>query len=294
MFSGCSSLTSIDLTFLNLNGNNYLASMFFNCSKLETIKLNANLYFKNIDDNGVAILTNADLDHPWEFVHLLGNFGLFTNCNFLKNIDLFNSNTSYNYSNELINDLTDLEGCLFNKFDKNIKKCSKYMGFHYCGECKNINKDEYCLKEIEGNDYTFYNLFEQFNLLYNERNCFWSDNYNNFYNYTFVKNTGNGISFYQKNFFEKKCYISRLKECYYLCKDYIQITDSLFYQQCKECDEKDYTLDLYSDQKSLCIPKDKSGSSFIKDQTKWYIEDFEGIENLTIINKNLTIDYESL
>ena len=45
MFSGCSSLTSIDLTFLNLNGNNYLASMFFNCSKLETIKLNANLYY---------------------------------------------------------------------------------------------------------------------------------------------------------------------------------------------------------------------------------------------------------
>ena len=84
------------------------------------------------------------------------------------------------------------------------------------------------------------------------------------------------------------------KRCYYLCKNCLKVTDSLFYQQCKECNEIDYTLDLYSYQKSYCIPKDKSNSTLIKYQTKWYIEDFEGIENLTMINRDMAIDYESL
>ena len=336
MFSGCSSLSSIDLSFLNLKGIINIDYMFLNCSKLETIKLNANLIIYK-DENGPIRVKIHDDDAPWEFIYKIGHCCIFKNCNSLKNIDLFYSNTDYIY--KFLKDLSDLEGCLFNIFDNKIKKCSKYMGFYYCGECKNINTDEYCIKEIEGNNYTFYYLYEQFNLLYNERNCFWSDNYDNFGNYYFVKNSGIGISYYIKNTFKncdiscmecenknnqcKKCNINYyeifghkngtcfknpletygliqiggeilFKSCYYLCKNCFKVTDSLFYQQCKECNEIDYTLDLYSYQKSYCIPKDKSDSTHIKYQTKWYIEDFEGIERLTMINRNMDIDYESL
>ena len=54
------------------------------------------------------------------------------------------------------------------------------------------------------------------------------------------------------------------KKCYYLCKYCIQITNSFLYQQCTECDEIDYTLGLFSYQKSLCTPKDKSNSFLSK------------------------------
>lgn len=70
--------------------------------------------------------------------------------------------------------------------------------------------------------------------------------------------------------------------------------ESFFYQKCKECDEIDYTLDLFFYQKSFCIPKDKSNSSFIKEQSKRYIEDFEGIDEFERKNENILIDYERI
>jgi len=61
-----------------------------------------------------------------------------------------------------------------------------------------------------------------------------------------------------------------------------------------KCDEIDYTLYEYSLNKSYCIPKDKSGSYLTKLQTKWYIKNFKGIENLTIENENIISDYQRL
>ena len=58
--------------------------------------------------------------------------------------------------------------------------------------------------------------------------------------------------------------------------------------------ERHYILDIFSYQKSFCIPKDKSDSYQIKYQTKWYIKNFTGIENLIIENKNLKLDYQRL
>jgi hypothetical protein len=82
--------------------------------------------------------------------------------------------------------------------------------------------------------------------------------------------------------------------CYHLCENCNQISQSFLYQQCSKCDEIDYTLDEYSLNKSYCIPKDKSDSYLIKHQTKWYIKNFTGIENLIIENKDLKIDYQLL
>ena len=517
MFLGCASLTSVDLTFLFFQGEVNFDYMFLNCSKMEEIKLRGNLDFTD-DDEKLII----NIKYPWEMSSFkVGVKDIFKNCYSLKNVDLFYFNINNNYTYELIKDLNNLEGCLFNIFNNEIKKCSKYMGFYYCGECKNINTDEYCIKEIEGINYTFYYLFGHFDLIYNERNCYWSANYESFDKYTFVNNSGSGYSYYvnycenfceicskdyqsctkcKNNFYpintdfndyisgqkesykcyeigkmnnfyfdeeifqfkkcEEKCsecsfgvdmcslcnysggyykiedqeyncsklppsenykldiesktwlkcnnrckkcsiqskseldhqctscydnyypyqidynnYLNKaitgfncylktevkekslnyylnsdglfekcdisclecenennqckkcninyyeifgnkngtcfhdplenyglietegeilLKKCYYLCRYCTQITESFFYQQCKGCDEINYTLDLFSYQKSFCIPKDKSNSPFIKYQAKWYIENFEGMENLEIINKNKIIDYELL
>ena len=74
------------------------------------------------------------------------------------------------------------------------------------------------------------------------------------------------------------------KQCFYLCKYCNFITISLLYQQCTKCDEIDYTLDLFSLNQSLCIPKDKSNSSFVEEKTKWFIANFTDISNLEIKN----------
>jgi hypothetical protein len=80
------------------------------------------------------------------------------------------------------------------------------------------------------------------------------------------------------------------KRCFKLCKYCSQVTESLFFQQCTDCIDN-YTLDLFSFQQSLCIPKDNSNSYFIKKKTKWYILNFEGIKRLEISN-NTKKDYE--
>lgn len=161
MFSECSSLTSIDLTFLKLKSVIDINYMFLNCKKLETIKLNVNLRNTVLDKNGFPILFHIK-EKPWAYESKPSSIeDIFKECNSLKYIDLFYSDyDNYKYNYELFRDLNDLEGCLFNAFDININKCSKYMGFYYCGECKNINADEYCIKEIKGNNYTFYYLYE--------------------------------------------------------------------------------------------------------------------------------------
>ena len=81
--------------------------------------------------------------------------------------------------------------------------------------------------------------------------------------------------------------------CFRFCKYCTKFTKSILYQQCSECDEIDYTLDTFSYNQSLCIPKDKSNSYFIKKKTKWYIDN-DNFEDLKMPNEDLIIDYERL
>ena len=66
---------------------------------------------------------------------------MFQNCRSLKEINLLSININYN--NELFNNNSYLEGCIFNEYNPDIKKFSKYIGFYQCGNCNNNNKDEY-------------------------------------------------------------------------------------------------------------------------------------------------------
>ena len=512
MFKNCYSLTSIDLSNFYFNGVIDLSNMFLNCTNLKYVKLNGNLDWNKkqitilYKTTGINVIIKTTVDN------------IFQNCS-IEELNLLNININYN--NELTQNINNIEGCLFNEYKSDMKQCQKYMGFYYCGECNNINTNEYCSKNIQGKNYNFYYFNGQSELSYEKRQCFWSNNNSNFKEYEFFNNIEDNINYYKylydniceifskdklgctkckSNFYPididynnyinkindsflcyeksmmnnyyldlvnsqfkkcaekckeceygvdlcsicndgyykiedqefncsklppaenyaldllanqwrkcdercrrcykqtrskidhqcllcndnyypyktdydnyknpnlnltgfncytlsevkndninyylsseslfEKCDISCLecesennfctscnlhyyyilgfkngtcfkeplkgygliniqgefffKKCFHLCTFCNQITQSFFYQQCKECDEEKYTLDLFSYQESFCIPKDKSNSTFITEQTKWYIENFEGIEQLNIGNENINIDLEKL
>ena len=428
MFFNCVSLTSIDLSDMTFYGINNITNIFSNCSNIQSIKLKGE-YFES-DYNGLLV-------------------EIFPIDNNIRELNLFGLNMNLNYIN--LNNLNSLEECLYFKYYSNIKKCSKYIGFHYCGNCINLNIENYCTKIIDGEEFNFYYLEHQLNIPIEERECYWSNNFTNFLSYKFISdnksyytynyefcekylnethcikcNNNNGFykieneDYYcsdkppaenyvldieekewrQCNERCQKCYIQSKSEidhqciscnkyyypfkidydnyrnnkitgfncfsfaevyskysnyflninnkfekcdiscercetkneclncspnyyyiygnengtcfheplakygltkindnlyfipCFKSCKYCNKVSQSLLNQQCTECDEIDYTLDIYSYNKYLCIPKDNSNLPSIKEKTKWYIDgDFN---ELNIANKGLTIDYEKL
>ena len=116
-------------------------------------------------------------------------------------------------------------------------------------------------------------------------------------NYYYIYGHENGTCYKEPLPYYGLIYINNnlfFKNCFNLCKYCYKITKSFLFQQCRQCDEIDYTLDIYSLNESFCIPKDKSKSYFIKDKTKWYINENNDFEELIINDKNLIIDYEKL
>ena len=186
MFSDCNSLTSIDLSGIPFNGINNITYIFSNCNNLESINLKGSL--------------NLDFDQ-------VNN--IFSEINSLKILNLFDMNMNLSFID--LSNLNDLEECLYFEQYSNTKKCKKYMGFHYCGECINDNKEYYCSKIIEGEFYDFYYLEDQKNIIVNNRECYWSKNFSNFLIYKFKKNGENEISYYSYN--DEICvkYISQMK-----------------------------------------------------------------------------------
>jgi len=531
-FHNCSKLKTIDLMNISFLKAKNISFMFANCSDLLEIKFDFNEQAKNINNmNGTfancTSINSIDISH----IHINNNAildNLFFNCFSLKEINLFNidttkSNSTFNFIN---NDY--LEKCLYYNLDhihlnksSVFKACSKSIFLHKCGSCINTdNLDEYCTIIVNNKNLNFYYFKSELNLSITEKQCLWTNNYENFGNYAFINNsiinsysyfeiycnyyceicsdneygclkcknhfypenteyikyTNNEISYFycyekmkMKNYFfddekqqfikcsekcneclkgvdicnecnEEKSYypveniknecwkeppaknycfdsdvnqwrkcnercsqclkqvkseidhqclecsnnyypylidyqnfrnlnltgfncwlISEVKlknknyflnnlnqfeqcdiscaecetkkdnclecqinyyyikdhkngtcfsnplrkyalvnindenvflSCFHLCESCNQISQSFLYQQCSKCDEIDYTLDEYSLNKSYCIPKDKSHSYLIKYQTKWYIKDFKGIENLTIENENMVLDYQ--
>ena len=191
MFSGCSSLTSIDLSYITVNGINNINNMFLDCSNIESIILKGNLLFENVENNKCINIagTLICLDNI--------KIEIFPKINSLKIVDLFDMNVNLSYI-ELEN-LNSLEECLYFEQYNNIKKCKKYIGFHLCGKCLNENIDYYCTKLIEGEYYNFYYLEHQKNLAIENRECYWSNNFNNFLTYRFLNNGEEDISYYTYN-----------------------------------------------------------------------------------------------
>ena len=154
MFFNCSSLISIDLSmFYYFNGISDLSYMFSNCKNLKFIKLSGYL-----DWQAAPVNVYFYFDKVYKAIKTTIN-NMFLNCTSIKILNLLTININFNI--ELLPNVNNLEGCLFHEYKSDMIKCSKYMGFFYCGECNNNNKNEYCSKEILGQNYNFFFLGKQ-------------------------------------------------------------------------------------------------------------------------------------
>ena len=232
MFSNCQSLISIDLSNFYIHGINDLSYMFFNCINLENIKLKGYLDW----EKGQAIVYNPL--YLSNIIAITSTNNMFQNCNSLKELNLLSINIKYTH--ELFNN-NNLEGCLYNEYNQNMKKCSNYMGFYYCGNCINDNIDEYCTKEMQGIHYNFY-YFGQPYLSYDKKQCFWSNK-----NYYFDRSISQFI----------KCNV-KCKECEFgvdlcsLCNDgYYKIEEQEY--NCSKLPPADnYALDIITNEWRKC------------------------------------------
>jgi hypothetical protein len=173
MFANCTSLTSIDLSNFYFDNSNNMTNIFFNCKNLQTIIMKGYL-----PDIGVSYKIGNIVGISLKVINNQGtqtnNYNeMFKNVISLKKMDLFDLNI--NLTSQMLENIIDLEECLYYKYD-NIcyyKDCSKYMGFHYCGNCLNENNEYYCTKIINEKYYDFYYLENQSIISYTERECYW-------------------------------------------------------------------------------------------------------------------------
>ena len=197
MFSNCSSLNSIDLSYFFLNESNYMYKLFFNCQKLELIKMKGNIDYMEYKEYKIPICLFVVGYHCPEPYTEVKNNNIFDDItSLLKKLDFFDMN--FNFTYEQLYNYEFLEECLFYEYNSNIKKCKKYIGFHYCGKCINQNIEYYCTKKIENQNLNFYYLENQLNISVNERECYWSENFNEIGNYIFENNGEGEINYYKK------------------------------------------------------------------------------------------------
>ena len=161
MFSNCISLTSIDLSVIKFNGINNINNIFLNCDNIQSIKLKGKL---NIKKQNCIIINGKEYCVDIQNLHI----EIFPKKNKLRNLDLYDINIPLDLID--MDNLSDLEKCLFYEYSYNIRKCSKYIGFHFCGDCINENIEEYCTKMIDGKTYNFYYLKHQMNIPHEKRN----------------------------------------------------------------------------------------------------------------------------
>ena len=205
MFSDCSSLTSIDLSGIEFKGINNVNNMFINCENIESIKLRGTLNIMPISESICYTYNNI----PICFNNI--KIEIFPRINSLRRLNLFDLDLNLTLID--LENLQSLEECLYYEYNNNIKKCSKYIGFHYCGNCINNNTEYYCSKLIDGNIYNFFYLEEQLSIPLEKKECYWSENYNNFLSYKFVNNGEGEISYYTYIYDSCELYLTGTTEC---------------------------------------------------------------------------------
>ena len=207
-FDNCSKIEFLDLTPINMSKVSNLNYAFSNCKDLlkikftEDEKINVVNEMNNIFANCIS-LTSLNLSNFYIYKNVDLN-QTFVNCNSLKEINIWNMKTAESSSTYKFLYGAPLEGCLYYSNDiinlgdsTTNRKCSKYIGFHKCGPCLNSNNDEYCIMNIDGENFNFYYLEYELDLPVSERQCYWSHNYENAVGFMFLDNSNkNRISYY--------------------------------------------------------------------------------------------------
>ena len=97
MFSGCSSLTSLDVSGFNTSNVEYMASMFYGCSNLKNLDLSSfntsQVQFMNYMFSYCRKLQSVNLS-SFNTSNVVEMSGMFIECNKLASVDLSSFNTS--------------------------------------------------------------------------------------------------------------------------------------------------------------------------------------------------------
>ena len=245
LFYSCYNLESLTLPYIKANNVEYFTYMFFNCSKLKNIDLtnislsnaiNLDYMFENsVNLLSINFIKNEEIKNIQSMNRTfancisltsinLSNFyineninlnNLFENCYSLKELNIFNLNAKQSIStNNFLKGANSLEYCLYHSYDNihlgnslTTTSCSKKIGFHKCGPCLNTNNNEYCTMNINGKIIKFYYLDFELNLPINERQCYFSLNFENINGYKFENNSDKNTISYYINYCNNYCEI---------------------------------------------------------------------------------------
>ena len=152
MFSGCSSLKTINLEELNTSLANSMESLFNGCSDLQNINLgnfrtNSVINMKEMF-NGCKSLKSIDL-HSFDTSSVTNMERMFSDCNSLEEINLNNFNTSsVNNMNEMFNECTKAKKIDIKSFDTFLVE-NMYHIFYGCNSLENIDVSNFILYKLK-------------------------------------------------------------------------------------------------------------------------------------------------
>ena len=151
MFEDCSSLESLDLSHFDTQNLATMGWMFVDCSSLKELNLSSFNTSKVMDMSlmftGCSSLESLDLSH-FDTQNVTRMDGLFMNCYSLKQLDLSNFNTSkvtvmYN----MFNDCSSLESLNVSHFDtRNVTLM--YSMFSNCSSLKKLDLSSFDLTNV--------------------------------------------------------------------------------------------------------------------------------------------------
>ncbi len=159
MFSGCSSLTSLDLSDLKTPNASYLNRMFKDCSNLKTLDLSSfsTKWVNNLSYmfSGCTKLTKIDGISSWETPNLKYMSNMFENCSSLTSLNLWKLNTQNVTSMTCVFRNCSSLTSLMHNFDSRNVTNMKSM-FYGCKKLKDIPASSLKVENVTDMSYMFY------------------------------------------------------------------------------------------------------------------------------------------
>ena len=152
MFSGCSALTSIDLSNFITDDVTNMRALFLECSSLTNIKL-SNINTLDVIDMGFMFsdcdsLNNINLS-AIKTQNVIYMENLFNNCKSLRNLNLSNFNTdNVKYMEYMFNNCSLLESVDLSSFKTENVINMNYM-FFQCSSLKNLNLSNFDTRKVK-------------------------------------------------------------------------------------------------------------------------------------------------
>ena len=160
MFSGCSSLTSINISNFNTTNVKNMENMFQGCSSLNNINI-SNFNTTNTENmknmfSDCSSLTSLNLKN-FNTINIIDMSYLFYNCSHLNSIDLSNFNTKNTiYMNHMFSECCSLKNINISNFNtQNVKDMNNM--FSNCFSLTSLNIDNFNTTNVENMSYMFHN-----------------------------------------------------------------------------------------------------------------------------------------